>query len=71
MQYLVRLVQMHAWFRRPELLALAELQGLTVQIRDYRDDVSYTALDFIKTMEIESHVSGINLYLSPTFLNPI
>ena len=37
--YIIRLVQMHESFRKPELLALAELQGIDMKIVEYHKDV--------------------------------
>ena len=39
MDCLVRLVQVHESFRRSELVALAEISDVALEIKDYRDDV--------------------------------
>jgi tRNA (guanine10-N2)-methyltransferase len=39
-QYLVRLVQVHESFRKAELLALAEVAGVQIEILRYLEDVS-------------------------------
>lgn len=39
MLFLVRFAQVHETFRKPELLALAELFGSTVRIVHYEDEV--------------------------------
>lgn len=38
--YLVRFLQVHESFRRPELDALARVTGVKYEIVDYRDSVS-------------------------------
>lgn len=39
MDYLIRLVQVHQTFRRPEIEALATLAGITLEIVYYDDNV--------------------------------
>lgn len=38
-EYIIRLVQKHETFRRPELESLAYLAGIDMQIVDYSDEV--------------------------------
>ena len=40
MDFLVRFAQMHESFRKAELQALAELEGVNMEIKDYKEDVS-------------------------------
>lgn len=42
MDYLIRFIQMHETFRRPETEALAELHGIEIEWLFYSDDVSWT-----------------------------
>ncbi len=42
MDYLIRLVQVHQTFRRPEIEALATLAGINVEIIHYDDNVGFT-----------------------------
>ena len=39
MEYLVRLVQLHETFRKPELESLALLHGIEMEILEYSDQV--------------------------------
>jgi len=39
MEYLVRLVQVHESFRKPELQALADLLGIDLEIVHYKENV--------------------------------
>lgn len=39
-QYLVRFAQVHENFRKAELLALAEVAGVAIEIVEYSDEVS-------------------------------
>lgn len=39
MEYLVRLVQLHETFRRPELEALAQMAKVDMEIVEYLEDV--------------------------------
>ena len=39
MEYLIRLVQVHELFRRPEIKALAEVAGIKIEIISYSADV--------------------------------
>lgn len=41
MEYLIRLVQVHETFRRPELESLARLHGIDLHIVEYSDDVCF------------------------------
>lgn len=44
--YLVRLVQVHESFRKAELLAVAEIAGVEIEIVEYDDAVSDIILHF-------------------------
>lgn len=39
MEYLIRLIQMHESFRQPEIDALAELTGISLDWTSYSEDV--------------------------------
>lgn len=39
MDYLIRFIQMHETFRKPEMDALAELGGIDIEWKLYSDDV--------------------------------
>lgn len=41
MDYLIRFVQMHETFRRPEIEALAELASINIEFLSYFTDVGY------------------------------
>jgi tRNA G10 N-methylase Trm11 len=53
-EYLVRLVQVHESFRKAELLALAELAGVELDILKYSEDVSLFMLLFPPTSRVIS-----------------
>ena len=41
MEYLIRFVQMHETFRKPEIEALAELANINIEFLSYIADVSH------------------------------
>jgi tRNA G10 N-methylase Trm11 len=49
MEYLIRLIQIHETFRKPELEALAEIANIKMEIVFYSADVGSNL--FISTME--------------------
>lgn len=42
MEYLIRFIQMHESFRKPETEALADLAGLEIEWIYYSEDVSHS-----------------------------
>ena len=63
MEYLVRLVQLHESFRRPELEALACLADIELDIVDYRPDVRQMMSSFSPMSEQNATVSGVSFLL--------
>lgn len=55
-EYLVRLVQMHEDFRKAELIALAEVANVNIEIVQYQEDVGVKLFFILHPSHSPQHV---------------
>jgi tRNA G10 N-methylase Trm11 len=67
MEYLIRFVQLHETFRKPEITALAELASINIEFLSYLEDVSHQSLCYLRRQLVEYIFNCMGVSYNLTF----